>query len=122
MSSGYTRLYEGELAKFIDSEVSEEICKEVIDILDMYRLLHAAAGLKSAGFDGNEETDHYAYAGFTIEDMGRWSEFAKCDLNSHTEMLPRYRKMLEPWEHSPNRYNLTKADAESIIRAGDRHT
>lgn len=50
------------------------------------------------GFDGNNETDHYAIAGFLIDEMQRFTRFAGRDLNSHSPSVWRYRRMCKAFE------------------------
>jgi uncharacterized protein YfbU (UPF0304 family) len=119
VSSGYTRLYEDELAKGIGPEVSKPVCEEVAEVLEMYRGLHAAAGVTFEGFDGNNETEHYAYAQFMIQELGRWAEFKNSDLNSHAERLARYRRMLQVWNRRSDKTRLSKDEAEHILNAGN---
>src|SRR3546814_13211104 len=56
-----------------------------------------------AGFDGNEEPDHYSVASFMIRDMGRWSEFSGRSLNSHSPMVEKYGRMLEVFKQYEDR-------------------
>ncbi len=103
----YSGLFEAE-------ETPDSTVKEVVDILDMWSFVEAGfRGLTPAekqkldrdvpyygsnpqftGFDGNNETEHLSAARFFIEKMNRWSEFNKRDLNSHSQSLPRHRRML----------------------------
>lgn len=110
--------------------VSAETSHEVIDILDMYsHLLFAFEKLgtgsgvdknqiKFPGFSGNDEGGHWSYALFMYEKEGKFSRLDKGDrLNSHFPMLPRYRAMLEEWEKSADKYELSKDDILRIISA-----
>lgn len=47
------------------------------------------------GFDGNEETSLMGIARFLVQDMGRFSEFAGRELNSHMPTVDMYRRMLK---------------------------
>lgn len=108
--------------------------EEVMTILDMYRAIHNAcvenadcsdiplAHRKFHGFDGNHEAEYLAFARFTIEVEGRYTESApdatnNPDLNSHIPMLPTYRRMLEKWRLSENQNSLTKEDIIRILNA-----
>jgi uncharacterized protein len=104
LESGYTLEYGIELLTGIDpDEMSEDECREVRDILDLYRALKKAlqnlpAGTLTAkdaefpGFDGNEESKQYAYTKFVIEDQHKWGESKA--LNSHWPHLQKYRVYL----------------------------
>lgn len=87
---------------------------EVVDILDLYRLMHFAYNrldpvdqerikeeaqlhtetIQFPGFDGNNEGRQMSIAEHLIVDLNRFTEFSRTDLNSHTEMLSKYRQML----------------------------
>lgn len=128
-----TILYEGyesdydDLIEMMDS-VPREICKETVDILQMFRGLYASyknlkdkSGInkddvKFQGFDGNEESNYYSYAKFFITEKGRFNEFEKCEMNSHSNKLPQYRDMLNVWKQF-NRYSsdLSKEQILKII-------
>lgn len=87
-------------------------CKEVLDILDLYRAITFSAqrleieideGLwyPFPGFDGNNETSQMAYTRYFVHRLGRFQELAvngpHTDFNSHMESLPKYRAMVERW-------------------------
>lgn len=98
------------------SEPSAEIVKETTDILSMWRVLeHDFDALPDAdrqkvidavgaerfarfeGFDGNNDP-HFGVASHLVGAMGRFDEFSKRDLNSHTSSsLPRYRRVLDAY-------------------------
>ncbi len=97
-----------------DETLSSKGCQEVIDILSMYRALE----IKFPGFDGNEETNQYAYARH-LRDEDRFMESLKeSDFNSHTPMLGRYREMLYEWNASPDKNSLTADDVRRITSPG----
>ena len=50
------------------------------------------------GYDGNNETELMATASFIVNDMGRFSEFAGRDMNSHMPTFGRYMSMYEVFE------------------------
>jgi uncharacterized protein len=67
LEEGYTRQYDQLFKGIHDDELSEEQCKQVVDILDMYRAITTTAkdlptdsrlrddyNLKFRGFDGND--------------------------------------------------------------------
>ncbi|HEX3682227.1 MAG TPA: YfbU family protein [Bryobacteraceae bacterium] len=130
LRNGYTLDYESLVSHF-DKEVSEATCREVRDILDLYRALKKAlrelpegtltekeATFK--GFDGNEETEHYSYVLFLIEVQRKWGESATAELNSHCPMLERYRPMLEQWKRCPKKWDLTAEDIGRILETERR--
>lgn len=108
--------------------LSEEECREVIDILTMfdaikqsYTRLTDTSGIvehraEFQGFSGNDETKQMSYARFFCTEDGqpRFADLSKGDnFNSHFPILDRYRRMLTEWENSKDKYSLTKED---IIR------
>ena len=125
LRDGYTLEYDTLVSGF-DTEVSEDKCTEVRDILDMYRALQNAlrelpAGSVPAkdttfqGFDGNEEGEHHAYAQFLIEVQGKWAESKNAPLNSHRPMIQRYRAMLREWKQSADKWHLTVEDVGRVV-------
>lgn len=106
----------------------EQNVSEVVNILDMWSFLesgyerlsdeqkgHVAAELdpfgknvRFPGFDGNNETGHYSIARFLVDEMNRFQTFKGRELNSHSERLTGYRRMLMTFE--PMRRTLTGGD------------
>lgn len=102
-----------------------EIVKEVVDILDMWRFIEDAYEKlsddeknelekraapfgkepKFGGFDFNNESEHVGAMNFLINDLDRFSEFGERYLNTHSQVLDGYRKMLAVFE--PMRNNLS---------------
>ncbi|WP_022697910.1 YfbU family protein [Euryhalocaulis caribicus] len=101
--------YEGIVGPESDND---ELPGEVADILDMWSIIEVGFARLSeedqervrteaelrgdpqfTGFDGNNETDHFAAARFMVNQMGRFTEFADRTLNSHGARLERYRAM-----------------------------
>jgi len=129
LERGYTFEYGGLLEPFSD-ELGFDECREVMDILDMHRMLNDAYrkledqtgidpnALKFRGFDGNQETEQMGYARFLIRDQGKWDELLHTELNSHYPTLPSYRSMLQQWRASKDQYALTKDDLIRISAKG----
>lgn len=129
---GYSLNYSGLFDSIYDEMLKEE-CQEVIDILKMYRAITFSFQklkdkigineyhLKFQGFDGNNETDQYSYVCYFIIDLNRFQELKYGleypDLNSHSPMLDKYRKMLDVWKEYNNKNQLTKEDIINIIGA-----
>jgi hypothetical protein len=132
LECGYKLHYADIVENFYD-EMSEEDCREVIDILDMYRALTYSynrlpdkAGIDERdihfdGFDGNEETSQYLYAQYFIVDLDRFKELTygqkHPDLNSHGHRLQKYRTMLEVWKSFNDRHNLNPDQIRAILDA-----
>lgn len=97
---------------------NRDIKSEVVDMLDMFNFVEAAVErlteeerqrltdavghldlARFTGFDGNHELEHASVMSFMVEDMGRFSRFKdRAHLNSHSERLTRYRRMVAAFE------------------------
>jgi hypothetical protein len=115
IEDGY-ELHYSWIAENISEGLSTEECKEVLDILDMYMAMYISfLALKNPqklsidsiifpGFDGNNETMRMLYTKYIIEELNRFEEIQKLtkgEYNSHTEMIPTYKNMLEKWNQFP---------------------
>jgi uncharacterized protein len=134
LEEGFVENY-GEIFNWLSEEVSEELTKEVWDILQMYRSLNFSYHnlenneavnkdeLKFRGFDGNDETNYMVYAKFVLHDLDRykelWDDGKFPDYNTHSSSLPKYRRMLSVWGAMSDRYNnnLTAEQISEIINA-----
>jgi uncharacterized protein len=131
LTNGYTIFY-GEIDKCIYEEMSEEDCKEVINILEMFTFLTRTyeklnqpnvVNKLFAGFDGNYETDQMGFAHFLIEEQNKFKELKKKNgaYDSHAPMLPKYRAMLEVWKTIPETErisgNISEVDLLRITEA-----
>lgn len=132
IEEGYALHYDW-LFEHIYDGLSVEECKEVLEILDMYRAITFSiedmedkTGLdhpfiKFAGFDGNTETKQMAYTRYFISDLDRYQElrYGKDyrDFNSHCPLLDKYRSMLEEWRKCQNPRQLSKETIIHIVNA-----
>lgn len=114
---GYEEDFEQLIGHF-DAPLESGVYREVRNILEMFRALgpEETSGVRFAGFDGNEEIDHYGYARFLLEDRGLWRESRPSDgdYNTHYPVLTEYREMLEEWERCGKRFDLTSEEIERI--------
>ena len=127
LESGYALDY-ARFGEHFSEEMSVDDCREVRDILDMYRSLKNAYseltdknGIDPTdwdfrGFDGNDEGSQFSYASFLIEVQGRWRESKIPDINSHWPTLNRYRRMLKEWHASEEKHSLTGEDVRRILQ------
>lgn len=125
--NGYELDY-GDFLGVYSDVVSEDDCREVLDILQMCRVLRQAADeikdlddqqrelLTFQGFDGNGETKHYAYAEWFCLERGRFGEF-RSDFNSHMPMLPLYRTQLALWRKCADPNKPTAEELRAIADA-----
>lgn len=131
LEDGWELHYDWAVQNISEDTLSEDECKEVLDILDMYRAL--TFGLQKLsdnhdlqnhhyarfhGFDGNHETKRMAYVRYFVYELDRFGELVERtddDFNSHFPTLEVYRSMLEEWRKipPPERFQL---DAEGIRR------
>lgn len=128
---GYELHYEWITESLSEGLTSEE-CTFVLDVLDMYKAFHFSfrqlkhptklteTDVKFPGFDGNHETVYMAYTKYFIEDLNRFNEIRETTngyYNSHSIMIPSYKKMLEKWkEHKqPYIYELTEDQVIEIV-------
>jgi len=120
--NGFKYNYDNLVEGFMN-ETSEEVSQFVIDVLQMHRVLNNSYDklkddeksqidlydISFKGFDGNEEIDYYVYAKFYLEKLDRFGELKESKyyaVNSHTNMLNDYRKMVSLWkEVKTGRYN-----------------
>ncbi len=128
LAEGFEIEYDS-LVEFMSDGIPIDICKEVIDILQMYRSLYGSyhelsdkTGIDKdnvifQGFDGNEETEHFIFACFYLEDLGRFSEFKDVEINSHSNRLYKYLPMLNEWRKYGRYDTLSKEQIIKIISA-----
>jgi uncharacterized protein len=129
IESGYQMDYD-DGAPWLDSGLPARECQEVWDILKMfdqmmfaYDLLQDKSGIEPYsvqfhGFDGNNECAHLGYADHIINKMDRFQRLKDCgdSLNSHSQVLDTYRRMLEVWRPMEGR-QLTKEQIVAITTA-----
>ena len=134
LREGYESQYHELIRGFDPRGVSVATSREVLDILEMHRMMHFAVGdlgkdsgvsgaeIKFRGFDGNNEFDQIGFVRYFLSTLGRYRELhhEDHDYNSHCPMLPTYRSMLKAWNASGDRNKLNKADLQRIINAPKR--
>ena len=116
-------LHYSSLVEHFYEEMTEEECREVLEILNMYRLITFSYDrienpkgidirwLKFKGFDENNEVKQFSYVQYIICELGRFDEFRDGDnyqsFNSQTPTLEQYRRMLDYWNSLDDKVNLT---------------
>jgi uncharacterized protein YfbU (UPF0304 family) len=132
LEEGFALSYEW-LFESLGDELSEEKCREVLDILNMYRAItcgllkldesdalrkHGLA--KFRGFDGTKESQLMAYVRYYIVDLDRYDELKEGKLpsfNSHMEMLPTYQKMIQRWNLIERKFELSREQIVTVLGA-----
>jgi uncharacterized protein YfbU (UPF0304 family) len=110
-------------------ELDEAGCKEVRDILEMFR--HVGDAMKKTsdvslredyhltfrGFDGNNETKQFSYV-VHLYKKGHFKELTQDGYkNSHGPIFHKYKRMLEVWETLDNKHSLKDDDLRDLARA-----
>lgn len=134
---GYQYHYSDVFDCLFDDELSYEDCREVLDILEMYRgIIYSYINLKREGqkvtlteddirfpgFDGNNEGKQMSYTEYFIKDLGRYDEIEQLShgyYNSHWPKLNDYRNMLAKWEEYkslPNRYMMSEQQIKDLLK------
>jgi uncharacterized protein len=132
VQDGLTLEYEDLFSGIEKEELTEQQCNEVIDILDMYRHITDSyealpdkegltpADVRFPGFDGNDalESRYAAYVELHL-DQRKWRELQdrKGNLNSHRQMLEKYRLMLAVHKRFKRRSGLSKAQIDQLLYA-----
>lgn len=129
LESGFSLNYEWLLRDFSD-EMSVGECKEVWDILEMYRAItfsierhgadpYAIPGSKFPGFDGNLESQLLAYVTYILVDLERYEELRGNSIlpryDSHSPMILKYRAMLDRWRMANSESLLSLEQIRHIL-------
>jgi uncharacterized protein YfbU (UPF0304 family) len=131
IEDGY-ELHYSWITENLSEGLTSEQCTFVLDVLEMYAALHFSfrqlkestklsdKSVKFPGFDGNNETMYMAYTKYFIEDLDRFNEIRETTngyYNSHSRMIPKYKKMLELWKaiKKPFTYEITEDQILELI-------
>lgn len=128
---GYT-LQMRELEKDF-GEISEEMCRQVIDIMEMHHALQESFNISDSrqcddldarrlqfwGFDAATEASLMHYVRFLTHNEGLYPQFEKAQhhFNSQTPMQEKYQRMLQTWRNCPRQYHLSATEINQIINA-----
>ncbi|MFK8069034.1 MAG: YfbU family protein [Gammaproteobacteria bacterium] len=127
LENGY-ELHYSWLTENISDGLTEDQCREVLDILDMYRSITLSwqrlhekkeipEKLKFKGFDGNNETSLMGYVQYFIIELDRFRELTYGSehpyFNSHCPMIDNYRKKLAIWKKYD--FDLTEEQINTIL-------
>lgn len=118
------------LTENLSDGLTEDECKEILDIMDMYRSItfswsrlnpdkEIPNNLKFRGFDGNNEPSLRSYVQYFIMELGRFEELkygqSFPSFNSHTRMLERYKSKLNIWRQYD--FDLTEQQIALLLEA-----
>jgi uncharacterized protein YfbU (UPF0304 family) len=125
VEKGYTLRYEW-LTEHLYDEMAECECREVLDILEMYRAMIFSQqklgeseeltekSVRFPGFDSNNEAKQHSYTRYLVIDVCR-NGTQYPDFNSHCKMLPTYKSMLNIWNSLSDKYDLAANEIKKIL-------
>ena len=133
LESGY-KIFYSMIDQWVADEMPEEECQFVLQILNLYRVIEDKKRVSQdsrllshnfsffRGFDGNQETEHMAFARFLIETQGKFQEqeqylLKNDNLNSHLPMKEKYRAMLAAAGGAAKSGGLSVEDVIAILDA-----
>lgn len=112
-------------------QITEETCREVIDIMEMYHALHVSwcnlgkpnevdeRRVTFLGFDAATEARLLSYVRFMVNTEGRYTHFdaGTHGFNAQTPMLEKYQRMRKIWHACPRQYHLSANEITQIVNA-----
>jgi uncharacterized protein YfbU (UPF0304 family) len=124
----------------LSEELSSDECRNVLDILGVYRtMIHSYESLVDSnqinemdqidekllrfpGFDGNNETKFMMYVNYFLNDLDRFQEIKdrsnKGHMNSHKELLKDYNTLLDTYKGLTKETDglLSKQDLITLLK------
>jgi uncharacterized protein YfbU (UPF0304 family) len=120
---------------FDDSEPTEEMLHETVDIMDMWSFIERfyeelspeervfvekeakpfGKRVHFDGFDGNGEAAYISIARFLVDKLDRFQDFKGREMNAHMPTLEAHRRMLAVYTPMRNT-NLTAQQIANILR------
>jgi uncharacterized protein YfbU (UPF0304 family) len=122
--SEYTNLFPD-----IDNKVlTEKEGEEVHNILEMFHQIQNSledlgeievekSKVTFVGFDVDHESPQFSYTKYLIKTRPIYQKLTDEVADSHFPMLTIYRRMLDEWKRSDNKYQLTKDDIVRIANS-----
>ena len=131
IEDGYELHYEW-ITEHLSEGLTSEQCSFVLEVLEMYAALYYSfikllnptrlneKSVVFPGFDGNNEIMFMAYTKYFIEDLDRFNEIRETTngyYNSHSKMIPKYKKMLVKYREykQPYTYELTEDQVIELV-------
>lgn len=139
LKNGFSLHYNELFSQINNDEMTNDECKEVLDILDMYSsiiksfnyLKNNGIQLKELtendvlfpGFDSNNENKQYLYANFFMYKLDRFKDvqdhLINGDLNSHQSVLDKYKEQLKKWksmkDSGKNVYQMQETELSELL-------
>lgn len=130
LENGYELHYRELFSTFLNSTLSIDNCRLVLDILEMYRGIIFSANIfqmptenyKFPGFDGNDELEAkmMSYTEYFLIELGRYEEIRNLshdNFNSHCPMLEAYKARLKYWKELPTsiQYMMSKEQLKRLL-------
>lgn len=139
LKNGFSLHYNELFSQINNDEMTNDECKEVLDILDMYSsiiksfnyLKNNGIQLKELtendvlfpGFDSNNENKQYLYSNFFMYKLDRFKDvqdhLINGDLNSHQSVLDKYKEQLKKWksmkDSGKNVYQMQETELSELL-------
>lgn len=111
-------------------ELTEETCRTIIDIMEMYHALHVSGLTLKTPSPLMSAASHFwvlmpqrkrasRYVRFMVNVEGRYTHFdaGTHGFNAQTPMWEKYQRMLSVWHSCPRQYHLSANEINQIINA-----
>ncbi len=95
-------------------KILEMFCQIQNSLEDLGDIEVEKSKITFAGFDADHETPQLSYSNYLIKNRLVYQKLTREAIDSHFPMLTIYRRMLDEWRHSDNKYQLTKDDIVRI--------
>lgn len=113
------------------SQLSEEQCQTILNILEMYQALQVSYNnlqdksdisehrLKFLGFCAIREKKHINYLSFIATYNKKYQDVISCPngCDAQTPMWDKYNKMLDVWNECPRKFHLSAVEIKQILSA-----
>lgn len=132
LKSGFTHFY-ADIVDSLSNEVSDEVQKFTIDVLNMYRAMHnfslnakdekLLASVVFEGFDSTTEFEYWDLSNFLLCKLNRFKEIkdnkGDDDFNTHGSSIYAYERQLNIWKNlgQPHWEKITKTNILDILKA-----
>lgn len=140
LQKGYTPLYPQIWLPLDESELSEDQCRFVLDVLNLYRIIEKYQDAnpqdqdirehtwgRFRGFDETNESKYLSFARFLLRKQRKFEEFARHagntdNFTSDGPTLSKYRNMVAAWKAQGKEGDLSREKILRILEAGSSAT